>query len=111
MAGLFLVRPASPLDGEAFFIDDGFIGVSDINIGPSRWVAGSDASISYTFETYPQNLEILLQGSVATPAEVDRLEALIQRFAPAHLTPVYNIVVDNNVWGDALYGLNRYAGI
>lgn len=61
--------------------------------------------------TYPDNLIMLLTGEVSTLADYARMEALIQRLSPAHLTPDYTgVAVDTNVWGEAIHGLNVYAG-
>lgn len=43
-------------------------------------------------------------GSVDTKGESDRLEALLEKLAPAHLVPVFGIVQSNNIVGLAVCG-------
>ena len=47
----------------------------------------------------------LVTGSVDTKSESDRLEALLEKLAPAHLVPVFSVISSDNVCGIARCGV------
>ena len=45
-----------------------------------------------------------VDGTVDTKGEADRLEALLEKLAPAHLVPVFSVIESDNVCGPAECG-------